>query len=89
MGHRRNRREFSETLPETPAALAIAAQLRRPEDLDRVIDLLSILAAGQSMEEEERNELMDLLGALPMSREKAVELKKHLEDMVDRRPGWE
>ena len=83
------RRELADTLPETPAALAIAAQLRRPEDIDRAIVLLTNFTGSGNLDPKDREELIDLFGLLPTSKENAIEWREHLEAMVDRLPGWD
>ena len=79
----------AETFPETPAALATAVQLRRPEDIDRAIELLGSVVAGKTLPYPEHEELLKILGLVPEAPEQAADWLKALTLLRKRRPGWE
>ena len=78
----------AETFPETPAALARAVHLRRPEELSRAIELLGSHAAGEPLLYPEHKELLEILGLFPETPEQAADWLKSLKVLGKRRPSW-
>lgn len=79
----------AETFPETPAALARAVHLRRPEELDRAIELLGAFVAEETLLFPDHEELLEILGLVPETSEQAADWLKSLRLLRKRRPGWE
>ena len=72
------------TLPDTPAALARAAQERSPEDIDKAITLFTDIATGRALTITQQTELRELLGEYPDSPGQAAEWTRSLKALKGR-----